>query len=144
MTPRRTPRVAATIQLRPGADDDLIRWLQRHPCGQRNGEIKRLLRAAMGLPEPLTPQRQEIQHLQRQLQALQHSLSSPGAPVREAAQDAELRTRLAQLETTVQGLHHRMTQEAPVAAPPLPDTAAGALDAQEQQAREARLRKMTW
>lgn len=52
----RNQREAITIQLVPGKDDDLIRWLSRVDKGKRDPAIKAAIRDGLKMPQPAAQQ----------------------------------------------------------------------------------------
>jgi hypothetical protein len=84
---RKKVRVAATVQMVAGEDDDLIVWYRQLPKGAGNREIKEVLRRGLGLPvlepEAVVEERvidQKLEWLNDQIQSIQDFLNQSGPP----------------------------------------------------------------
>ena len=53
MGKRKAERQSIAAQCKYGEDDDLIQWYQSLEIGTRQNEVKRLLRLALGMPQPV-------------------------------------------------------------------------------------------
>lgn len=65
-------RVPLTAQLVPGADDDIISWLDGIPQGQRAPAIKKAVRAGLGFVQPQGDEKNlvtydDLEQMKRQL-----------------------------------------------------------------------------
>jgi hypothetical protein len=119
----RTARVTVTIKLTAGKDDDLLAWLAAFPKGERQANVKRMLRDAV-----------------RRQQEDEHCLAQIGQDT------AWLRTALSEMPIWMEGLLSRMAViQAPEVSPP--DTKpirTGQLSSTDKTRREKRIAKAAW
>jgi hypothetical protein len=119
----RTARVTVTIKLTAGKDDDLLAWLAAFPKGERQANVKRMLRDAV-----------------RRQQEDEHCLTQIGQDT------AWLRTALSEMPVWMEGLLSRMAvMQVPEVSPP--DTKpirTGQLSSTDKTRREKRIAKAAW
>ncbi len=144
-------RVPAIIQLTPGKDDDLIRWLRKIPIGGRNATLKTALRSGLDLPQPepatgSTSSLEQLAALTGEVQALKAAVTGvnrvPVVPLDQLDQMGQLldqmdriQYRLNQLEAQVSGY--------PATPVPIIEAAPELTEAELAQ-RSAKLKKMKW
>jgi hypothetical protein len=113
-------RVTAITQLVPGTDDDLIRWLQRQP--NRSQAVKDALRRGLGMP-------------------VATGSSQPVASISPAL-EAELRSKLAQVDKLIAMLQTRIDQPFAPSEPAV--TEADRISETVKADRLSRLKKSSW
>lgn len=119
----RMARVTVTIKLTAGKDDDLLAWLTALPKGERQANVKRMLRDAV-----------------RRQQEDESCLAQIGQDT------AWLRTALTEMPVWMEGLLSRMTviQPSEVSPPNTKPIRTGQLSTEGQTRREKRIAKAAW